>query len=170
MVKKYSALRGASIFVVVAVAAVLPAAAGAQTDVAMVGLMLLAPEVIALFFGQGFEISSGLLKALAVLIAIFPMVVVMQMLLDSSDRQISTMISEAVGVMIGLVAHGTLIPIFGLYGAVAATIITESAILAVVTFRLREIISWSHLGSRMGIAVLGSAAYRRAGGYRSVPQ
>jgi O-antigen/teichoic acid export membrane protein len=73
-----------------------------------------------------------LLQGLAILIAVYPLVVVQQMLLDSSDRQITTMYSEMAGVGVGLVAHVTLIPIYGLYGAVAAAILTQATVLAVV--------------------------------------
>jgi O-antigen/teichoic acid export membrane protein len=121
--------------------------------------MFVATEAIELIFGEGFEASARLLQGLAVLVAMFPMAIVMQMLLDSSDRQTFTMISELVGVLVGLAAHSILIPLFGLLGAVTAAIISETAILVVVIFLLRDIISWPQLGTRLGIAALGSAAF-----------
>jgi O-antigen/teichoic acid export membrane protein len=94
-----------------------------------------------------------------VLVAIFPLAVVILNLLDSSDRQTLTMTSEAVGVVIGLIAHSVLIPLFGLYGAVVAAIITEVAVLGSAAYAFRDFISWPKLGSRLAIAAFGSAAF-----------
>ena len=126
---------------------------------AAIGIMFVATEAIELIFGEGFEASARLLQGLAVLVAMFPMAIVMQMLLDSSDRQTFTMISELVGVLVGLAAHSILFPLFGLQGAVTAAIISETAILMVVIFLLRDIISWPQLGARLGIAALGSGPF-----------
>jgi O-antigen/teichoic acid export membrane protein len=126
---------------------------------ASIGIMLVAPEAIELIFGEGFEASARLLQGLAVLVAMFPMVIVMQTLLDSSDRQTFTMMSELVGVVVGLAAHSILIPLFGLQGAVTAAIISETAIMAFVIFLFRDIISWPQLATRLGIAALGTAAF-----------
>ena len=124
-----------------------------------VGLVLVAPVTIDLIFGPEFETSAGLLQALAVLVAIFPLAVVIQNLLDACDRQTVTMTTEAVGVVIGLIAHSVLIPLFGLYGAVAAATITEVVVLGAALYGFRDFISWRKLGSRLAIAVLGSAAF-----------
>jgi O-antigen/teichoic acid export membrane protein len=126
---------------------------------AAVGLVLVAPAAIELIFSSEFESSAGLLQALAVLVAIFPLAVVTLNLLDASDRQIQTMTAEAVGVVIGLIAHSVLIPVFGLYGAVAAAIITEFAVLGSAIYAFRDFISWPKLGSRLAIAAFGSAAF-----------
>ena len=125
---------------------------------AAVGLALVAAEVIRLVFGSAFDTSIGLLQMLAILVAFFPLGMMMQNLLDCADRQVMTLNTEAVGVVCGLIAHSVLIPLFGLKGAVVASILSEVAVVGTAAYGTRDIIRWPRLAGRFAIALLGSAA------------
>jgi O-antigen/teichoic acid export membrane protein len=123
------------------------------------GLWLIAPDVIALIFGPQFHRSGDVLRLLAALLLISPILSILGIALISSNREKWRAVSEVVGLVLGFVAYCILIPIGGLSGAVVAAILTQIAILLMMLWALWDLIELKRIAVRAAIAGLGSAAF-----------
>jgi O-antigen/teichoic acid export membrane protein len=123
------------------------------------GLWLIAPDVIDLLFGPQFHRSGEVLRLLSIQLLIIPNLSILSMALISSNREKKRVISEIVGLVLGLIAYSVLIPIGGLNGAVVAAILTQAAIMMTMLWALWDVIKLPIVGVRAAIAGLGSAAF-----------
>lgn len=123
------------------------------------GVWLIAPDIIRLTFGQSFAESVAVLRILAGLLFVSFLSRTMGVFLMSSDRQVERMKIFAIVAGLSVALNLTLIPIYGIKGAALAALSSELVLMALFAARLRPVVGWPRIGSRLAIAGLGAASF-----------
>jgi O-antigen/teichoic acid export membrane protein len=97
-------------------------------------IMLFAPEIISLAFGEEFVESSKMLILLSIIIIFRFSMYTYTAILSSSNLNHIKLYTSLACVVNNIVLNYILIPIYGVYGAIIATIVTE--LLLVVSFKV----------------------------------
>ena len=103
-----------------------------------IGVMVLAPRVVAVLFGDAFEPAGFTLRLFALLIFAKSVGNVIYQTTIATGNERFQLIAYSVGVLINIGINAVLIPVFAQNGAVLATIITEVALDVVLFSALRE--------------------------------
>lgn len=126
---------------------------------ASVGMAVIAPELIALVFGERFRESATVLRLLSILVVGVFLKNVTGAFLTAADRQGVRAGGQLVAACLNVAGTLALVPAFGTMGAAAATVVSESMTVVFFVSRLRDLHGWPRIGSRLGISVLASAAF-----------
>ena len=97
-------------------------------------IILFSDEIIAIAFGNEFQESSNMLSILAIIVIFRFSMYTYTAILSSSNLNYIKLYTSIVCVLSNIVLNYILIPIYGLYGAIIATIITE--ILLVILYKV----------------------------------
>jgi len=79
--------------------------------------------------------------------------------LTSCDRQVERTKSQWIAASVNVLGNMVLIPTFGVKGAAIATITAEAILVFLLTVRLREVLGWPHVGSRVAIGSFATASF-----------
>lgn len=123
------------------------------------GLMLIAPKVIGLVFGQDFDESSIILKILSFLFLTTFLSSIMEIFLMSSDRQVRRAKSQWNATWINMTLNVLLIISYGIVGAAIAVLISSFVLVLFYIFELKAVIGVPNIKSRLGISLLGVMAF-----------
>jgi O-antigen/teichoic acid export membrane protein len=134
----------------VAVLVALPAAAG---------LAVVAPEVIRLLYGPGFEESILVLRLLAGVLAAVIVKIVLDVLLMSADLERARTAIQARLALVNLGGNLALIPWLGVIGAAVTTLVTETVLVILLARRLGATVAVGPIGPSAIAAGLASAAF-----------
>jgi len=97
-------------------------------------IILFSDEIIAIAFGNEFQESSNMLSILAIIVIFRFSMYTYTAILSSSNLNYIKLYTSIVCVLSNIVLNYILIPIYGVYGAIIATIITE--ILLVILYKV----------------------------------
>jgi O-antigen/teichoic acid export membrane protein len=103
-----------------------------------VGLTMLSNEIVLLVLGQGYAASAGILRMAAWVVVLVFLNHGLSNALISIDREKSFLSAVGAAVVVNLVANLTLIPRWGAYGAVGASLLTEGLMCAAQSYALRK--------------------------------
>lgn len=121
-----------------------------------VGLLSVAPELIAFIFGPEFIASVPLLQILSFRLFFSFTSSHLGMIATAIDRQRWIMIATAIGAGINGILNLIFIPLYGAYAAAATTVLTELILIAVYWTFLRRVIPIKGSLFRMSKAILAS--------------
>lgn len=123
------------------------------------GVWLIAPDLIKLIFGATFVESASVLRILAGLLFLTFLSRIMGVFLMSCDRQVKRTRSQWTAVWVNVLGNMLLIPIFGIKGAAVATLFSETLLVILFAVRLRPVIGWPSISSRLVIGGVGVASF-----------
>lgn len=123
------------------------------------GLWLTAPEIIHLFFGPEFDFSASILRVLSVLLILFAINHMLSVFLMSCEMQYLRTRCQWVAVSINIFGNLILIPIYGIYGAAAATLAAESTLVFLLLRYIRKVLGYPKIWNRLCFSVLGSSVF-----------
>jgi O-antigen/teichoic acid export membrane protein len=103
-----------------------------------VGAFVLAPGIVELVYGPGFEPAAGFLRLLAVIVPFRMLGNTLGTALTSADRQTSRAVVVGVAAGVNLVLNLALIPVWSIHGAIASTIVTEVGLFVAYAVLLRR--------------------------------
>jgi O-antigen/teichoic acid export membrane protein len=126
---------------------------------AAAGLWLIGPELIALLFGSDFELSGRVLRWLSVLLLFACLRHLLSLFLTACDRQGERTRREWHAALVNVVGNLVLIPIFGIPGAVAATLTSEAVLVVAFVVQLRSLFGWPRIGLRLAMSLAGTGAF-----------
>jgi O-antigen/teichoic acid export membrane protein len=126
---------------------------------ASAGLWLISSDLIGLIFGVEFAESVPVLQLLAWLIFILGLKFIMQIFMMSCDRQVQMMRSQWISAWVNVLGNLTLIPLVGVLGAAIATLVSETVLIILYMIRLKDVLSWPRISSRLAIAIIGTVAF-----------
>lgn len=124
-----------------------------------VGLWLTAESLIILIYGDVFQGSILILKILSASILFLFVSHILGVFLMASDRQIQKARSHWIVAIFNILANIVLIPIFGIHGAAAATVMTEILLVALFLRQMRAVTGIPDLRKKIAIAALGSLLF-----------
>lgn len=123
---------------------------------AAVGLWLIAPPVIQLIFGDGFERSATVLRVLVVLLPLNAMIQFLVMYLMATDRQPICTRLQWQTALLNTAGNAALIPMIGLTGAAISTVVAKAILMVLLITRLAGEMDTRHILSRLLIAMTGA--------------
>jgi len=126
---------------------------------AAAGLALIAPKLIALVFGEDFAASSSILRLLAGVLFLTYLRSILNPFLISCDRQADITKSQWIAALVNVVGNLVLIPTFGIKGAAAATLISETLLVLLLMVRLRGVLGWPRVGLRLTMSGVATASF-----------
>jgi O-antigen/teichoic acid export membrane protein len=126
---------------------------------AAAGVALLAPELVALVYGPEFEASAPALRGLAALLVLSGLKNFLGFFLMSCDRQVERVRSQGWAAGFNVLAHLSLIPLFGVQGAVAGSLASELLLVALLLRGLAGELGGPRLAAPLAAAGLASAAF-----------
>jgi O-antigen/teichoic acid export membrane protein len=126
---------------------------------AAAGIWLVAPALIDLIYGDGFAESALILRYLAWLVFLAFMKGVLGVFLTACDRQAERTKGQWTAAWINVIANALLIPTIGVKGAAIATLLSESALVMIFMLRLKSVIGWPHIGSRLAFSSIATMAF-----------
>ncbi len=126
---------------------------------AAAGIWLLAPGLIRVIYGDAFVESAEVLRYLAWLVVIFFISRMLVTILTSCDLQATATRMQWITAGVNVAGNLILIPRFGVKGAAAATLISESLLAILLLSRIRPLLGPSRLLSRFVIGGVGAAAF-----------
>ena len=126
---------------------------------AAAGLWLIAPQLIVLLYGESFLESAPILRLLSFVLLVAFLSRIMGVFLIAGERQVEKTRAEGIGVGVTCVLLLILIPSFGVAGAAAAIVISETAVVVLYLFRLNQLVGWPNLRGRVAISCIGVAAF-----------
>ena len=116
---------------------------------------MVAPNIINLFFGQDFIESIPVLRYFAWLILLMFFVPVMGTFLTACDRQVDRTRSQFIAACCNVIGNAILIPMIGIMGAVVATLFSETLLVIILSWHLKDVLGWPKIWSRL---IMGSVA------------
>jgi O-antigen/teichoic acid export membrane protein len=122
------------------------------------GLWLVAPDLIHLIFGEDFTGSVSVLRYLTWLIFIMFVKSIMGVFLTSCDRQTERTKGQWIAVWVNVIGNIILIPTLGVKGAAITVLLSESLLVLLFAMRLRDLVGWPRVGSRLVMGAMGTAA------------
>jgi len=123
------------------------------------GSWLIAPDLIDLIFGNTFAESALILRLLAPLLLIASLNRVMSIFLMSSDQEVQRAKSQGIVAFVNVLGNILLIPAYGIKGAAIATLISETLMCLLFGMRLRSVLGWPRVGSRLAISSVAVASF-----------
>jgi O-antigen/teichoic acid export membrane protein len=126
---------------------------------AAVGLCLIAPDLIDFVVGQSFSASAPLLRLLAALLFIESLQSIVMFFLTACDRQVEVTRSQWTATWVNVLGNVILIPTLGVMGAVVAAVTSEALLLILLERRLRKVLGWPQVGSRLAMSAVATASF-----------
>jgi O-antigen/teichoic acid export membrane protein len=126
---------------------------------AAAGLWLVAPDLIRLVFGGSFDQSVLILRVLAALLFFNFHRRLLGVFLMSCDLQTSRTHGIWTAAWVNLVGNLILIPTVGLTGAAISTVFSEALLVLFFAVKLRPVLGWPRVRSRLAIGGLGVASF-----------
>ncbi len=123
------------------------------------GIWLVAPDLINLFFGQNFFESILILRYLAWLILLMFFVPVMGTFLTACDRQVDRTRSQFVAACCNVIGNAILIPTIGIMGAVIATLFSETLLVILLSWHLKDVLGWPKIWSRLTMSGVATVTF-----------
>ena len=123
------------------------------------GLWLIAPGLIDLVFGDAFAESASVLRLLSGLVFLVFLNHMMGVFLMSCDQQIYRTRCYWTAAWVNVLGNLLLIPIFGIKGAAVATLLSETLLSIRFVIRLRDVLGWPQVGSRLAISSMAVASF-----------
>lgn len=124
-----------------------------------VGLWLMAENLIILIYGDAFQDSILILRILSASILFLFVSHILGIFLMASDRQIQKARSHWVVAIFNILANIVFIPIFGIHGAAATTVMTEILLVALFLRQMSVVTGMPDLRKKIAIAALGSLLF-----------
>jgi O-antigen/teichoic acid export membrane protein len=119
------------------------------------GLWLVSPGLIKLVFGEAFAESSTVLRVLTGLLFLRLLSCTLGVFLMSCDRQIERTKGHWTVACLNVIANLVLIPVLKLNGAAIAALISDALLVVLFVLKLRGLLGWPRVSSRLGISALG---------------
>jgi O-antigen/teichoic acid export membrane protein len=126
---------------------------------ATAGLWLVGPELLGLAFGPDFADSGRILRILAAVLGLSFASRTLGNFLMAAGREHARNRAYRAATGVSVAANAALIPTLGIEGAAVAAVATEVALSWLFLLALRPGLGWPRVGSRLGIALLGSAVF-----------
>jgi len=123
------------------------------------GIWLVAPDLIKLIFGEAFAESAMVLRYLAWLIFLAFLRSLIGTFLTACDRQVERTKSQWVVTCVAILANVFLIPTIGIKGAAIATLISETLLVILFAVRLRRVLGWPQIGSRLAMSGVATVSF-----------
>lgn len=123
------------------------------------GVWLIAPDLIVLIFGEAFAESASVLRILAGMLFLSFINRTLSVFLMACDRQLESTKSHWTAAWANVVGNLLLIPAFGIKGAAVATLISEAVLVALFAVRLRAVLGWPRIGSRLVMGGVATASF-----------
>jgi O-antigen/teichoic acid export membrane protein len=123
------------------------------------GVWLVAPELIDLVFGGKFAESVLILRLLCGVLFLNFLSRIMGVFLMACDRQVQRTKSQATAAWVNVLGNLLLIPALGVKGAAVATLISEVVRVVLFGSRLKEVLGWPRVTSRLAISSFGVASF-----------
>lgn len=123
------------------------------------GVWLIAPDLIKLIFGATFAESASVLRLLAGLLFLTFLSRIMGVFLMSCDRQVERTKSQWTVAWVNVLGNLLLIPVLGIKGAAVVTLISETLLVILFAVRLRPVLGWPSISSRLVIGGVGVASF-----------
>ncbi len=123
------------------------------------GLCLIAPELIELVFGPDFNESVLVMRYISWLLFIVFFRALMGVFLTSCDRQKDRTKSQWYSACLNIAGNAALIPLLGIKGAAIATLLSETFLVVLFAFRLKNILGWPNIWSRLAMGAIATAAF-----------
>jgi O-antigen/teichoic acid export membrane protein len=125
----------------------------------LLGLWLVAPDLVLSLFGQDFEGSIWLLRLLAPLFFLECLRSLIAAFLTGCDLQAARTRSEWLSAGVNLAGNVVLISGLGTAGAAIATVAAELTLVVVMAIRLSSVLGWPEIGSRIILGGVASAGF-----------
>jgi O-antigen/teichoic acid export membrane protein len=125
----------------------------------LLGIWLIAPDLVRWLFGADFEGSVWLLRLLAPLFFLECLRSLIAAFLTGCDLQAARTRSEWLAAGVNLAGNLLLISALGTAGAAIATVVAELTLVIVMAMRLSPLLGWPEIGSRMAFGGVASAAF-----------
>lgn len=125
---------------------------------AVAGLWLVAPELIALVFGEEFSESVVILRWLAVFLFLVSLKHILGAFLTACGLQAARAKAQWVGAVTSVVGNGALIPMIGVEGAALAAVIAEAVLVLLFAWKLSAVLGWPRIVTRFAMSIGGTAA------------
>ena len=126
---------------------------------AAVGLLWTAPRLIQLLFGEGFGDSVFVLRILSLLVFTASFVKIMSVYLLAARREEALLRHQWKVALVTVAGTLILVPRYGIEGAAVAICIAQALLLVLFSLELKEVVGRPRPGSRLGIALLGTAVF-----------
>ncbi|NIN01336.1 MAG: oligosaccharide flippase family protein [candidate division Zixibacteria bacterium] len=123
------------------------------------GLWLIAPDLIEVLFGETFAESVPVLRILAGFLFLTFVSRALGVFLMSCDRQVERTKSHWKVACLNVLANLVLISVFHEKGAAIAVLISEACLVSLFALRLRPVLGWPNIGSRLVIGSIGAASF-----------
>jgi O-antigen/teichoic acid export membrane protein len=125
----------------------------------VLGLWLIAPDLILGLFGPDFEDSIWLLRLLAPLFLLECLRSLIAAFLTGCDLQAARTRSEWLSAGVNLMGNAVLISTLGMVGAAIATVAAELTLVVLMAQRLGPLLGWPAIGSRIVLGGMACAAF-----------
>lgn len=126
------------------------------------GLCYIAPQVIALIYGDAFEAAFPVLRLLSWLVLLECLKAVLGVFLVACDRQADRTKAEVIAAVINIAGNLALIPKMGIAGAALATLFSQILLVLMLIRTYARVLGWPHLWVRFVIASSGCMAFYSA--------
>ena len=123
------------------------------------GVWLIAPGLIDLIFGEQFGESASVLRLLTGALLLTFLGRTMEVFLMSSDRQTERTKSYWIVAWVSVLGSLVLIRTFGVKGAAVAALASETLLVLLFAMRLRPVVGWPRIGSRLAISGIGAISF-----------
>ena len=122
------------------------------------GVWLIAPQLIPLLFGDTFSESVIILQILSIVLLLNFVSALLDMFMMSCDLQVERTRRQAIVATANVMGNLILIPLLGIKGAAITTVFSEGLLVALFVIRLRPVLGWPRITSRLLIGAIGAAA------------
>lgn len=126
---------------------------------AAVGISLVAPELIPLIFGSGFEETIVVLRLLTALVVISGLKNLLSFFLMACDGQVQRVKNQWIAASVNVALNASLIPVLGIVGAALSVILAEMLLATLLIHELSRRIGWPPIASRLWASALASACF-----------
>jgi O-antigen/teichoic acid export membrane protein len=123
------------------------------------GVWLIAPDLIELIFGPTFAESASVLRILVGFLFLTFLSRIMSVFLMSCDRQVEMTREQLKAALVNVLGNMLLIPVLGVAGAAVATLISETLMVILFAVRVRPVLGWPNISSRLVIGGVGVASF-----------
>jgi O-antigen/teichoic acid export membrane protein len=123
------------------------------------GLALIAADLVPAIYTDAFRKSVPILQLLTVALFVVCLRSVVDVFMLACDLQVARTKLRWISVGLNLTGNLLLIPLLGIAGAAIATIVAESVLTISSIVRLKPLLGWPRVGSRLLIAGASTAAF-----------
>jgi O-antigen/teichoic acid export membrane protein len=133
------------------------------------GIWLVSPEIIAVFFGEEFVDSAGVLRILSLLVFLVFQTHLLGIFLIACDEQKRRSTGYWAAAAMNVTGNLILIPMLGVEGAGWAAVLSESVLVGTFIAKLRPKLGWPKVAGRLAIGTAAILAFCIPFGYLGKP-